>query len=307
MMRHDPKWATFNSAYINAKVKFHLQNAVIHEAHEDALIEMLTHISVTRDPRAGRDIVPDEVWQDMPPDPEIVELEQRREKLKGGQYRIRGRDNEQEIRNLTKEIRSKTAQRVKDIMKENRADYFYNRPTWDIERQARGEDGEEEEYAERTIELQIPERAQLAQIFCNQPEDLSHEDLSSLRIPAAELWAALCHKRETVKRDRRRLPATVMAKEEPPRPDAFPLLMDGKQCPRCIGDERLSFAERTFKYCQPAVMYDHFDREHLGEMKENEKHNLIFCDHPKCKEEGVKLKHLEGPRNELSRRLTSSE
>jgi hypothetical protein len=296
MMRHDPKWATFNSAYINAKVKFHLQNAVLHEAHEDALIEMLTHISVTRDPRAGRDIVPDEVWQDIPPDPEIFELEQRRESLKGGQYRIQGGDNEQEIQDLTREIRTKKGQRVKHIMKEYRADYFYNRPTWDIERQARGEDGEEdEEYAEPVIDLQIPERAQLAEILCNQPEDLSHEELSSLRIQAAELWVALCGKRETVKRDRirRRLPASVMVKEESPQPDAFPLLIDGKQCPRCIGDERLSFEERTFKYCRPAVMYDHFDREHLEEMKENEKHNLIFCDHPKCKEEGVKLKHLD--------------
>ena len=148
-MRHDPKWATFNSAYINAKVKFHLQNAVLHEAHEDALIEMLTHISVTRDARASRDMVPDEVWRDMEPDPEIVELEQRRERLKGGRYRIQGRDNEQEIRNLTKEISTKKAQRAKNIIKEYRADYFYNRPTWDIERQAHG--AEEEAYVEPAI------------------------------------------------------------------------------------------------------------------------------------------------------------
>ncbi len=82
MMRHDPNLATFNCAYINAKVKFHLQNAVLHEPHEDALLVMLTHISVIRDPRAGRDMVPDEVWRDLPHDPEIVELEQRRESLK---------------------------------------------------------------------------------------------------------------------------------------------------------------------------------------------------------------------------------
>ncbi|KAK3934127.1 hypothetical protein QBC46DRAFT_454414 [Diplogelasinospora grovesii] len=34
MMRHDPKWATFNSAYINEKVQFHLQNAVLDEPTE---------------------------------------------------------------------------------------------------------------------------------------------------------------------------------------------------------------------------------------------------------------------------------
>ncbi|RYP20312.1 hypothetical protein DL765_002875 [Monosporascus sp. GIB2] len=65
-------------------------------------------------------------------------------------------------------------------------------------RSARGEDGQEDkEYAEPVIDLQIPERAQLAKILCNQPEDLSHENLLSLRIQAAELWVALCGKRET--------------------------------------------------------------------------------------------------------------
>ncbi|KAI1305758.1 hypothetical protein F5Y03DRAFT_384421 [Xylaria venustula] len=294
MMRHDPKWATFNSAYINAKVKYHLQNAVIHEPQEDALIEMLTHISVTRDPRAGRDIVPDEVWRDMPPDPEIVKLEQRREMLKGGQYRIQGQDNEQEIRDLTKEIRSKKAQRVKAILKEYRDDYFYNRPTWDIERQARGEE-EEEEYVKPVINLQIPERAQLAEILCHQPENLSYEDLVSLRIQAAELWVALCGKREAVRgrRIRQRAQPEVSVKEESPILDPFPLLMQKTQCPQCIGDEKLPHETRVFPFCRPSVMNDHFDREHLKSMKENERRNTIFCDHPKCKKEGLKMENLD--------------
>jgi hypothetical protein len=38
MMRHDPKWATFNSAYINEKVQFDLQNAFLDELLEDGLI-----------------------------------------------------------------------------------------------------------------------------------------------------------------------------------------------------------------------------------------------------------------------------
>ncbi|KAI0398662.1 hypothetical protein F4802DRAFT_592559 [Xylaria palmicola] len=293
MMRHDPKWATFNSAYINAKVKFHLQNAVIHEAQEDALIEMLTHISVTRDPRASRDIVPDEVWRDMPPDPEILELEQERERLKDGQYRIRGRDNEQEIKNLTKMISSKKAQRVKKILKEYRADYFYNRPTWDIERQMRGED--EEEYVEPAIDLQIPERAQLAEILCYQPDKISNGELLILRIQAAELWVALCGKRETARcrRIRERTQPQVLVEKMSPVPDPFPLLMQNTQCPRCIGDEMLPYETRVFPFCRPSVMNDHFDREHLENMKDNEKRNQIFCDHPKCKEEGLKLDNLD--------------
>ncbi|KAL2024965.1 hypothetical protein VTK56DRAFT_3664 [Thermocarpiscus australiensis] len=298
MMRHDPKWATFNSAYINPRVKFHLQNAVLHEPHEDALIEMLTYISVMRDPRASRDMVPDEVWRNMPPDPEIVELEQRRERLKGGQYRIRGQDNEQEIRDLTELIRSKKAQRVKKIVKAYRDDYFYHRPTWDIERQARGE--EEEEYVEPAIDLQLPERAQLAEILCKQPEDLSPERSHELRIRAAELIVALCDKRETQKRDavRRRPPAEVIVKEESPGPDPFPLLMERTQCPQCIGDERLLYEERTFMYCRPAVVYNHFDREHAKQLKGG---NRISCNHPKCRGKALEFKHLDHFKNHVEK------
>jgi hypothetical protein len=129
ILYHDPKWATFNSVYINPRVKFHLQNTVLHKLYKNALIEMLTYISVIRDPRASRDIVPDEVWQNMSPNPEIVELEQQRERLKGGRYRIQDQDNEQKIQDLTQLIRNKKAQRIKEIVKEYRDDYFYHRPT----------------------------------------------------------------------------------------------------------------------------------------------------------------------------------
>ncbi|KUI70859.1 hypothetical protein VM1G_06471 [Cytospora mali] len=167
-MRHDPKWATFNSAYINEKVQFHLQNAFLDEPTEDGLISLFTHISLTRDPRASRNMVPAEVWRDLPPDPEIVQLEQKRAVLKGGQYRIQGQETEQEIRRLTREIATKRAQRTKAIRQEYREYYFYNRPTWDIEMEARGED--EEEFSEPTIDLSIPERTQLADILINQPD-----------------------------------------------------------------------------------------------------------------------------------------
>lgn len=185
-----------------------------------------------RDPRASRNIVSDKVWQKMPLHPEIVELEQRRERLKGGQYRIRGQENEQEIRDHTKLISRKKSQRAKRIIKEYRDDYFYHPPTWDIEKQVREEREEEEEeeekYLEPAIDLQIPEWAQLAEILCKQAQDLSPEKFHELRIQAAELMVSLCDRRETKKRDavRRRPPAEVIMEEESSKPDLFPLLME---------------------------------------------------------------------------------
>ncbi len=77
-------------------------------------------------------------------------------------------------------------------------------------------DGQEEEYVEPAIDLQIPEHAQLAEILCNQPDNLSSPELLELRIQAAKLMVVVCSKRETVKRNRirRRGQADVTVKEE---------------------------------------------------------------------------------------------
>ena len=50
---------------------------------------------------------------------------------------------------------------------------------------------------------------------------------------------------------------------------------------------------RVFSYCRPSVMNDHFDREHLEDLKDKERRDLIRCEHPRCKEEGVKLRDLD--------------
>ena len=298
-MRHDPKWATFNSAYINEKVGFHLQNAFLEEPTEDSLLAMLSHLSLTRDPRASKDMVPDEVWELMAPDPEIEALKKERAKLKGGRHRIKGSENEGTIRELTKLIATKEQQWKTAVQRGYRQHYFYNRPTWDMDA-----DGQEEEYVEPAVDLQIPERAQLAEILCDQPDNLSPAELLELRIQAGELMVILCGKRETARPDRTRrraraqAPADVAVKEESPGPDPFPLLMDRKQCPRCIGDETLSQEERTFKYCRPAVMFDHFDRKHARQLGSARQ---MSCNHPKCKEEGLEFKDLNHFKNHVQR------
>lgn len=122
--------------------------------------------------------------------------------------------------------------------------------------------------------------------------------------------AALCGKRETAKqrRIRRRAETGVAVKEESPGRDPSPLLIEKTQCPRCIGDERMTYEERTFLYCRSAVMNDYFDRSHLTEIKESER---MSCDHPKCRAEGVKLEHLDHFRSHVARvhnvQLRSSE
>ncbi|KAK4220476.1 FluG domain-containing protein [Podospora fimiseda] len=222
---------------------------------------MFSYIGLMRDPRASKDMVPDDVWEMMLPDPEIETLEAEKAQLKGGQCWIKCSEHEDRIRELTRLIAAKVARRKNDIRRAYQEDYFYNRPTWD--------------------------RAQLAEILCNQPDNLSSTELLELRILAAELMVVLCGKRETVKRNRiqRRARADVKVKEESPGPDLFPLLMDRKQCPHCIGDETLSFEERTFKK----------HTQQLGSVKQ------MSCNHPKCRRKALESKHLNYCKNHIEK------
>ena len=189
-MRLDPRFFTFHNAYLNQMVEFDLQNTFLEEATESELYKLFAHVSLTRDPRAKRDMVPEQVWANLPPDPEIVELEKRRASLKQGRYRIQGLEDEEEIRTLTEQIRLKKGHREDLIVKEYREHWFYNQPTLDIERQACGE--MDEEYEEPELELSIPERARLAELWKNQPDNWSDEEIACRRIESIDLMVSLC-------------------------------------------------------------------------------------------------------------------
>jgi hypothetical protein len=51
MMRQDPRFMTFQSAYLNEIANFDLR--------------MFAHVSLTRDLRATADMMPDEVWANL--------------------------------------------------------------------------------------------------------------------------------------------------------------------------------------------------------------------------------------------------
>jgi hypothetical protein len=132
-IRHNPNSVVYNGAYINERVGFDVLSTVLERPSADGILRILTHMSLMRDPRAPVH-VPDDVLAALPPDPDIVALEQQREGLKAGAYRIQGTGVEAEVRRLTAEIGSARTRRRNIISKEYRADYFRRRPTEDIER-----------------------------------------------------------------------------------------------------------------------------------------------------------------------------
>jgi hypothetical protein len=288
-MRHNPNSAVYNGAYINERVPFDVLSAVLERPSADGILRMLTHMSLMRDPRAPVH-VPDDVLAALPPDPDIVALEQRREELKAGAYRIQGTGIEAEVRRLTTEIGSARTRRRNIISEEYRADYFRRRPTEDIERQNSGQ--QEEEYIEPVVEHQIPERMQLAELICTHVADITPQDIVKRRIHSAGLMLALCHRREVPRRYRLRvtLPPRPLVEEELPYLEPFPLVLAKTQCPICIGDELKSYEERMGCFCRVSKMRDHVERIHLKGVVPEE---AISCRHPVCKSQGLVLKHLQ--------------
>ena len=293
VMRHDPRWTTFFGAYLDMNVIWDLVGASLEEQLQNKLIEAYAHGGLTRDPRVTRHMVPDEVWEDMKPDPEIEELERRRQQLKGGQYRIAGQDCEKEVRELTYQIGVKKDKRTKDVEKEYRRYVFHNRPNWDIEDQFSGKAvNVEEEYVPPDINLQIPERAQLAHILRNQPSDLSDEAINELRIEVAALSSKLCKKREKPRLGHRKQQPLQTASVQWSEPEPFPLLMKNTQCPECFADEALTLQQRQFEYCRRSVMWDHFDDDHLDRKEQAAtRGDRRLCRHPECKT--VELQHVD--------------
>jgi hypothetical protein len=233
--------------------------------------------------------VPEAVFEALPADPEIVELEQRRELLKDGAYQIRGKSVEDEVRSLTAEIHKRKVKRQSIIFDEFRAEYFRLRPREDIERQSRGE--AEEQYVEPVVQHQIAERTELADLICAFSKDLTLQEIPRRRIRAVDLMIVLCHKREVPRRYQLRLtpPQEPLVKQESPNPEPFPLVCQKAQCPFCIGDERKTYEERISSFCRPSKMMDHVESIHLRGVSADQ---AISCRHPVCKSSGLVLNNL---------------
>ncbi|RYP77558.1 hypothetical protein DL770_007059 [Monosporascus sp. CRB-9-2] len=138
-MRDDPKSATPHSAHLNENVGSDTKNTPLEEEAEDQPYRLFAPVSLTRDPRTPRDMLPERHAPREICSPTTVQ----------------GRGDEAEIRELTEQIRAKYDQSDERIVKKYRKSYFYNRPTWDIERNDHSDDNhlDEQERAERHGEL----------------------------------------------------------------------------------------------------------------------------------------------------------
>ncbi|KAG6829647.1 hypothetical protein H0H87_010612 [Tephrocybe sp. NHM501043] len=229
IMRHHAGSDTFRSSYLNQKVQFDVQNAVLGEPLETQLLSMLSHVGHLRDPRASSNMVPKEVWAQLPPDSEIVGLQQRRALLKGAGLGVKDSSHKEEIDRLTARINALGGRRRKAVRAWYRKWYFDNRPTWDLARQAHGEAPVGNDKPE--IDVQLRPRARLAELLCDQPDDLGPEELSARRVEVGNHMVDLGRLREGIRPEIESFLASYSAApnaaSQPPAPDFDDLARGG--------------------------------------------------------------------------------
>jgi hypothetical protein len=301
IMRHEQNSAIFTGAYLNARVRFDIQSAVMERPSVDGLTRAFTHMSITCDPRAPKD-VPKHVKDALPRDPKIVKWRKEREALhveirrSGFLYEAKKTEKGKRHQKLGQMIRNATKKWEEDIKKAFRRQYFYRIHNEELQRQLNKI--ETAEYVEPVIHHQLPERTRLQEVLCHFPKDLSPEDIVRRRIRAIDLMVALRSQRETPRPKPCSVPSResssdssrgdsaseapapkYSSSESSPDPEPFPLICEKTQCIFfCTGKEK----KKTFS--RPAKMMDHVE-SHLR----REPGPTVACRHPVCEAAGEVL------------------
>ena len=129
-MRHDPNTGIFNASYLNQRVRFDIQSAVMERLSVDWLTCAFTHMSIRCDPRAPKD-VPKHIRRALPPDQKILELERERQalyrkvKAKYG-FINRAGDTQmgEDYAKLVRKVNSEKKKHEEDLKKAYRRQYF---------------------------------------------------------------------------------------------------------------------------------------------------------------------------------------
>ena len=73
--------------------------------------------------------------------------------------------------------------------------------------------------------------------------------------------------------------------------------MEKTQCICCIGNEALSYEQRTRKFSRVSHMWDHVENIHLHGVPAEQR---IPCDHPICKAKGLVLRGVQHFKNHVA-------
>jgi hypothetical protein len=303
-MRHDPFTGVFNGAYINGNVRFNVQDAFLEsDISDDGLTRAFTHMSIRCNPGAPQDVPKELMDQLLAEELDIVDLDRQfkesriRLRWEYGAIKRAPKQKQKEHEELGKQLRNATKSFKSEIEDAIRKDYFYRIHNEMMKRQLQRhlDKAVIEEDPEPAVEHQLAERMRVQQLLCDLSKDLSPHDIVARKILAIDAMTALASRQELQTRKPRSTPAheDPIKKESPapaptpdpfPQLDEFPLILGKTQCIFCIGNERYSYDQRTRAFNRVSHMWDHVENVHLKHLDQ-----LISCDHPVCKAQGLVL------------------
>ena len=231
----------------------------------------------------------------LSPDDELLQKQKEREalsaqlKMEFGAIKHADAAARKRYSKLRSSINAAKTRRQKQADRDYRKSYFNDVHTAEIERQ--GENFEDTPYVEPAVDHQLRERKDVQDIMCNISK-FSITDEREQRILAVDALRALCSRREKWRPIQRQ--ATTGNKEnsgsksvvagahvdldQKPIVDPFPMLLDPRQCPVCIGDEGLSHQQRTYHFYNIWNMWDHAETH----FQDSPSDKPYLCRHPKC-------------------------
>jgi len=200
IMRHDSNTEIFNTSYLNQRVQFDIQSAVMKRSSVNELICVFTHMSIECNSHTLKDVLK-HIWCALFSDQNILNLEREWQALYKKvkvRYRfinqIRGTEIEKEYRKLVRKINSKKKKHKENLKKAYCWQYFYciHNKTLEIVLNKI----EINDYVLLIIQHQLSEQTWLQKIICDFWKDLSSLDIVWHQICTVNLLMTLCSQQE---------------------------------------------------------------------------------------------------------------
>jgi hypothetical protein len=206
IMRHDSQSNIFQ-AYLNRRADCHVQIVFFEQFSADELIKIFSHMSIKYDSRVSI-VMPEEIFDRLSLDSEIIELQRRRDRLKMKiqikstivQTRERESHTAQKYDKIVIVTNAVRVKRRKNVDRKYRENYFYKRHTEEIERQIN--DVKRSEYVESLVQHQLSKRIKLIDLLCDIREDVNLEEILQRRLLVINLMRRMCRLREVQRHHR---------------------------------------------------------------------------------------------------------
>jgi hypothetical protein len=139
----------------------------------------------------------------------------------------------------------------------------------------------------------------LQEVLCDLSRYLSPRGIIARKILAIDLIIALGSRQElqTHKPRLTRLPLSTLKQQTlkfSPQLPKFPVVCEKTQCIFYLGNEQLTYEQRTFRFSRVSHMMDHVERVHLKHQQVTER---VVCHHPVCISRGLVLQNVNHFKN----------